>query len=505
MNTLKKKDWTGWKLSIISITTCGLMVAATLIAYGNKAPTNPSLDPETAASIEHAGSLSKAFRHASETILPSVVLIQTFPDSSAPAITSTPDNGQIPPELENHPFFKRFFEDMPSQPHRSPRRSAGMGSGVIIDTDGLILTNHHVVKGGGRVVVRLHDGQEFDAVDVRHDPKTDLAIVRIEGAGDLKAAAIGNSDQTEIGDWVLAVGAPFGLKETVTAGIISAKSRGIGITDREEFLQTDAAINPGNSGGPLVNLRGQIVGINTAISSTSGGYQGIGFAIPINLAQWVGDSLVQNGHVQRAFLGVGIQPLSSSLSNQLGLGTVNGALVTDVRPDSPASKAGLKSGDVIVRFDDRTVDSPRTLQSLVERASLKDAHALSIVRDGKDMTIDVNVAVLPNAAKSASSDRSTAEPAKSEFFGMTFQDLSEELAGKLGLDSTDGILVSSVSSGSPADKAGLSAPFIVKRIGSTSVSSVEDAKKAMAAVAEDSSVLLLVQINGGSRFVVLKK
>ncbi len=199
-------------------------------------------------------------------------------------------------------------------------------------------------------MVRLHDGREFKAVDVKTDPKTDLAVLRIEGAGPLPAARLGDSNKVEVGDWVLALGQPFGLEGTVTAGIVSAKGRGLGIADREDFIQTDAAINPGNSGGPLVNLDGEVVGINTAISTSNGGYQGVGFAIPIDLAKWVGGQLANGGKVHRSYLGVIIQPVTQPLAEQFKVKVHQGVLVTEVRPDTPAAKAGLKPGDIILKF-----------------------------------------------------------------------------------------------------------------------------------------------------------
>ena len=230
---------------------------------------------------------------------------------------------------------------------------------MIVDPSGIILTNNHVVAGGGQVMVRLHDGREFKAVDIKTDPKSDLAILRIEGAGTLPAARLGDSNKVEVGDWVLALGEPFGLEGTVTAGIVSAKGRGLGITDREDFLQTDAAINPGNSGGPLVNLDGEVIGINTAISTNNGGYQGVGFAIPIDLAKWVGGQLEQSGRVHRAYLGVMIQPVTQPLAEQFKVKVNTGVLIAEVQPDSPAAKAGLKAGDVVLQFAGRPVSNPR--------------------------------------------------------------------------------------------------------------------------------------------------
>ena len=253
---------------------------------------------------------------------------------------------------------------MPNIPRGEPGGESGsVGSGVIIDPSGIILTNNHVVDGGGKIIVRLHDGREFDAIDVKTDPKTDLAIVRIKGAGTLPAAKLGNSDDMQVGDWVLALGDPFGLEGTVTAGIVSAKGRGLGITARENFIQTDAAINPGNSGGPLVNLDGEVVGINTAIASQTGGYQGVGFAVPSNLAKWVSEQLIANGTVRRAYLGVGIQPVTQELAKQFGVQGQQGVRGRRRAADTPAAAAGVKPGDVIVEFAGKPVANPQELQA----------------------------------------------------------------------------------------------------------------------------------------------
>ena len=271
-----------------------------------------------------------------------------------------------------------------------------MGSGVVIDADGLILTNNHVVAGGGEVTVRFHDGREYKAAQVWTDPKTDIAVVKLDGVSDLVTAKMADSDSVAIGDWVLALGQPFGLESSVTAGIISAKHRGIGITARENFLQTDAAINPGNSGGPLVNLDGEVIGINTAISSRSGGNDGIGFAVPINLAKWVAQQLAEGGTVQRAYLGVGIQPVTQKLADQYHVKPGLGVVVTETFPNTPASKAGLESGDVIVEYAGIRVDSPSELQVVVERSEIGRPHVLSIVRGGKQMDLKFTPEVQPS-------------------------------------------------------------------------------------------------------------
>ena len=323
----------------------------------------------------YARSLSDAFRQASEKALDSVVTIRTQPKAVARDKVPSPwgdRHGRHPlEELFRGPFGKRFSPGTPGMPDLRPRPHASSGSGVIIDQSGIILTNHHVVSSGGKVIVRLRDGRELEATSVKSDPRTDLAVVWVDADDKLPAAPLGDSDALRIGDWVLALGQPFGLENTVTAGIISAKERvGVGLVGREEFLQTDAAINPGNSGGPLIDLDGKVVGINTAISSSTGGYQGVGFAIPVNLARWVSEQLVDHGTVRRAFLGVTIQSVTPQLARQFGDDVTSGAAITRVLPDTPSAEAGLKAGDVVVDFAGRKVEDAQDLQAVVERTEI---------------------------------------------------------------------------------------------------------------------------------------
>ena len=461
---------------------------------------------EHVASQNYAKSLSSAFRGASEKVMPSVVTIQSTGTQSHGS--GSTQHGQLPEELRDHPLFKQFFENVPEGNFDTPGgpQRIGMGSGVIVDASGIILTNNHVVNGASKLLIKLHDGREFEATEWKTDPKSDIAVVKINSPTSLPVASIGNSDRIDIGDWVLAVGAPFGLDETVTAGIISAKSRGIGITAREEFLQTDAAINPGNSGGPLVNLDGEVVGINTAISSTSGGYQGVGFAVPVNLARWVGDELMAHGTVRRAFLGVGIQSIDDTLSKQLGLNTVKGAVVTDVRPGSPAAKAGLQSGDVVLEFDGMAISRPGDLQGRVERASLNEAHKVVVIRDGKTMTVDVRVEAMPSSLVVEEPVR-TETPAVTEFndLGLQLSDLTSDVANQLGMKNVTGLVITGVRAGSPADIAGLKDGMVISKVGLASVKSLADFSAAMKDVSLKDGVLVLVRVGEASRFVVIKE
>ena len=392
---------------------------------------------------------------------------------------------------------------MPSQPQGGV---VGAGSGVIVDPSGVILTNNHVVAGGGDITIRLHDGREFKGVDIKTDAMTDLAIVRIKASGKLPFARLGDSKKVEVGDWVLALGQPFGLEGTVTAGIISAKGRGLAITDRGDFLQTDAAINPGNSGGPLVTLDGNVIGINTAISTSSGGYQGVGFAIPIDLAKWVGGQLVNGGKVHRAFLGVVIQPVTQPLAEQFKVNVHQGVLVTEVRPGTPADKAGLKSGDIILKFAGQPVTSPRELQENVEMQKAGSRDALLLLRNGKEMTLNVVCREMPASFAKAGAEQPAADHESSHFgkLGLEVENLTPKVAEQLGVKADHGVAITDVQSGSPADMAGLTTGMVVTEVNRQAVNTSDDFQKALTAKPLDQGVLLLVRTAEGSRFVVIR-
>ncbi|MEZ6060907.1 MAG: Do family serine endopeptidase [Planctomycetaceae bacterium] len=518
MQTYVRNSATAWLVAgLLSIgTAIGLLASVSSAGH--------SAVPETVASIHwnnglddqpsalnsprirgNAESLSHAFRDASAQVIPAVVTIESFSETAA-----TRETGQLPEELRNHPYFKRYFDSTPyggsgePRPRTQPGRH-GSGSGVIVDKSGIILTNNHVVDGATSLVVRLHDGRELTATQWRTDPKSDIAIVSVASEADLPTAAIGDSDALQVGDWVIAVGAPFGLNETVTAGIISAKSRGLGITDREEFLQTDAAINPGNSGGPLVNLRGQVVGINTAISSTSGGYQGVGFAIPVNLARWVSDQLIATGSVQRAFLGVTIQPVTAELSEQFHLDHVSGVVVTNVGHTTPAANAGLRTGDVILEFDGKAIHTPQELQGAVEQAGVGETHNVVIIRDGSRQSLAVHLSQMPAEVTTRLGGLpDTGSTARFGTLGLQVANLTPDVAAQLQLEGIDGVVVTGVQPGSPADLAGIAEAMAISQVGRTRVASVDEFRKAMEGVSLGDGVLLLVHNGGRSRFVVVR-
>jgi len=501
-------------LSLLAAGLCFTAAPATESTTATKsatAKTQTVVRPET---LKIANALSEAFRNVASGVLPAVVAIENRPLETRQAMEAKPplrrDRFEGSNPFKGTPFEDMFDERLPKQPRMQPRSTprsqGGIGSGVIIDAAGVVLTNNHVVAGGGKVIIRTQDGREFVATEVLTDPQTDIAVLKFSGDGNLVAAPLGDSDQTQVGDWVVALGQPFGLESTVTAGIVSAKDRGIGITARENFIQTDAAINPGNSGGPLVNLRGEVVGINTAISSRGGGNNGVGFAVPSNLASWVSAQLVKTGSVQRSYLGVGIQPVSYELATQLGVSPRGGVAVTNVFPDTPAAKTGLKTGDVITHFGNRPVATPQQLQLAVERSAEGTKVPVKIVREGEAMELTYDPALQPSDFGSVAARESEPEPeaAKLQSLGIAVQPLDGELAEQLGLEAEEGILVSSVGAQSPADRAGLKPGMVITEVNRQGVATVAEFKAAVKAD-PDGSILLLVRTTEGSQFVVVSR
>jgi serine protease Do len=357
-----------------------------------------------------------------------------------------------PFEQFNDEFFKRFFGDR--MPQRSPHkfRQTGQGSGFIISKDGYILTNNHVVGEADKIKVKLKDGREFDSAKViGTDPDSEVALIKIEG-DNFPILPLGDSDKVEIGDWVVAIGNPFGLVETVTVGVVSAVGRSkVGIAEYEDFIQTDAAINPGNSGGPLINLDGKAIGINTAIFSQSGGYMGIGFAIPINMARSIQEQLIKTGKVIRGFLGIYIQNMTPDLAESFGLNKSEGVVVTEVSKDLPADKAGLKQGDIILEMDGKKMKTDAMLRNDVAMLSPGTKVKLLIYRDGKQQEKTVTISGRPGSAEEK------VEPTQQpkEQLGLQVQNLTKELAEQFGYSLGEGVFVSQVTPGSEADSEGI--------------------------------------------------
>lgn len=400
---------------------------------------------------------------------------------------------------DGSPFGEGFpFPGFGAPAPRGPERRQGAGSGFIIRKDGLIITNNHVVENAQQISVTLSDKQEYKAKLVGRDPKTDLAIIKIDAKSDLPAAPLGNSATLRVGEWVMAVGNPFGLSNTVTAGIVSAKGRAIGAGPYDDYIQTDAPINPGNSGGPLFNAAGEVVGINTAIFSQSGGNVGIGFAVPINQAKALLPELESKGSVSRAWLGVSIQPMTPELARSLNVDKARGALVADVNDKSPAEKAGIKRGDVIVAYDGKNVDESASLPALVASSAVGKTVPVEILRDGKSQTLNVTLAKLK--------DESVALVGKHEKsnWGLSLRELRPQERSRMGLKDRDGVLIENVVPDSPAADAGVQPGDIILQVNRVSVDSIEALKAEVGKAKPDKPLLLLLRrADGNTGYVAL--
>lgn len=397
-------------------------------------------------------------------------------------------------------FFKRFFGDEFFHQFDQPRefKETSLGSGVIVDKSGYIMTNHHVVRDADEIKITLSDKKEFIGKVIGSDPKSDLALVRIEADG-LPAVKWGDSDKLKVGETIIAVGSPYGLTQTLTSGIVSAKGRAnVGIADYEDFIQTDAAINPGNSGGALVNIRGELVGINTAIFSTSGGYQGIGFAIPSNMAKSVLESLIKHKKVVRGWLGVYIQPVTKEIAKQFNLKDEKGALVSDVFENSPAEKAGIQRGDMIVEYDGTAVEDPTVLRNMVAVTPPGKVVDVRLVRDGKVISVKVTMVEQPEAA-----ERVSMGAYENVLKGVNVQAITPELRKSLNIPPrVAGVLVTEVDGGSPAGGT-LQSGDVIMEVQRTKIGDVADYEKIVSKIAPTSEVLLRLFRNGRIFYLVL--
>ncbi len=403
------------------------------------------------------------------------------------------------------PFsFGPFGDLFGNQPDQEPqeRRSQGLGSGVIVTPDGYLLTNHHVVEGARDIDIRLDDGRDLKAKVVGTDPKTDIAVLKVE-AKDLPVVRLGNSEGVQVGDIVLAVGSPLGLRLKVTMGIVGATGRGnLGIERYEDFIQTDAAINPGNSGGALINTRGELIGINTAILSRSGGNQGIGFAVPVNMVHRVMTQILEHGKVVRGYLGVGIQDMTPELAKQFGAGDARGALVRSVEPGSPADKAGLRQGDLVLAVDGHPVDDARELGLNVAAKDPGASVDLTVLRNEKKVQVPLTLGEFPDEEPVAESRDDSGAP--SALQGLSVGNLTPSIAEQLGLKpGAKGVIVSGVTSGSAADEAGLQRGDVIEEVARKPVASVAEFQAAVRQ-AGSGPVLLLVNRGSNPLFVVVE-
>ena len=392
-------------------------------------------------------------------------------------------------------FLERFFG---GRIPRGPQRQTGVGSGFIIDSNGTILTNYHVVGDAEKISVTLSDGSRHDAKVIGKDQKTDIAVIKIDAGRDLPAVTLGDSDRLEVGEWVVAIGNPFGLDHTVTSGIVSAKGRQIGAGPYDNFIQTDASINPGNSGGPLLNLRGEVVGINTAIFSQSGGNIGIGFAIPTNSVKDLLPQLKDKGRVVRGYLGTTVQKITPDIAESLSLKQTTGALVADVVKGGPAEKAGLKPGDIIIEFDRKEIKDSADLPSVVARITPGTTAQLKVLREGKQISLPITVGELKDNEIAAAAGQESD-------MGLTVQPLTPDVAQTLGLERVEGLVISAVAPGSAADEAGLRSGDVITQVNRRPVKNLAEYNREISRTEKGKSVLFLVRRGESSVFLALKR
>ena len=443
-----------------------------------------------------AKSFSYPFIKVAKKVTPAVVYIQA---EGAPAY-----DRQDPFDFFNDDFFNRFFGAPPKR-RRPEQKHISQGSGFIVSPDGHILTNFHVVSGAKKITVSLPNkkGKDFSATLIGGDERTDVAMIKIDPKGHdgkFPFLEFGNSDDVEVGEWVLAIGNPFQLNATVTAGIISAKGRqNLQITDLEDFLQTDAAINPGNSGGPLIDLEGKVIGMNTAIVSRSGGYMGIGFAIPSNMLININDQLIKNGSVSRGFLGVSIQSITQDLAEALNLPDTKGALVSEVIPDSPADRVGLIQGDIITHINGNLIESPTSLRIQIMRLKPKTQVVLTINRKGKILP-PIKVTLGTHGQSSF-----TSNAISSQMLGISVDNLTNENIKKYGLKNSDsGVVIVQVDPSSQAAKIGLQEGSLIMALNHQKIKNIRDFNKALSKIKENDKVLILVKQGTFMHFYAIK-
>jgi serine protease Do len=425
------------------------------------------------------------FSQLAKDAKPSVVNIRT--------VTTVKGGGRVfkhffgaPPNGQKNPFEEFWGPFQDNQPHPD-RKQRSLGSGFIIDTEGYIVTNNHVVENADQITVKLADDNEYDAELVGRDPKTDLALIKISANTDFSPIKMGDSDKTNVGNWVVAIGSPFGLEQTVTAGIVSAKGRIIGFGPYEDFIQTDASINPGNSGGPLINMQGQVVGINTAIVASG---QGIGFAIPVNMAKDIIAQLKSSGEVTRGWLGVGIQDLSTELKQYYGVEGNGGVLITQVFEDDPADKGGIKPNDIIVEIGGKTVTSARELSSVIANTEIGKKTTIKLLRNGKNKTVQVELAKRDDNKKVAKGP----DQESNDDIGIQLMDLSEENAGRFGFEADEkGVLVIGIKPGGKAESAGIRRGDLIKEVNHARVSSVRGYTRLVKKIDEGEEVQFLIR------------
>jgi serine protease Do len=489
--------------SAIAATTA-LFLCAPLAAFSpategvaRAATTTANASPTDSAKGEARG-LSRAFRSAAKTLAPSVVTINTVSraqPASGPSMGAMPP-GMLPPGFQLPPNMQ--------PPKQGPAR--GTGTGAVISRDGYIVTANHVVADAEEIEIVFHDGRTERAEIVGLDPGTDIAVLKTD-ASSLEPASFGSSDELEIGDWVVAIGAPFGLEQTVTAGIVSAKSRSdVGLATFENYIQTDAAINPGNSGGPLANLDGEIIGINSCISSKGGGNDGIGFAVPSAVVRRVVDAIIADGRVARGWLGIAVQPANDDMAASLGAEGAIGVVVNEVVPGSPAQEAGLEPGDLITEVGGAKVRTPGELVATIGQRMPGSELAITAIRAGEREEFNATLGERADDVKQKSKTPKAKPSATAlEKLGLTLTELSASDAAGMGITAEDGALaVERVEEEGPAAAAGIAPGDVIRRIGSRNTRTLDEANAALDAMREGASVPVLVERDGRARFVLVK-
>ena len=439
----------------------------------------------TASAIE--GTTPGSFSDLAERVKPAVVNISTTKTFKGKSLGNSfgrsPFNDYFGDE-----FFNRFFGDVPERDFK--QRS--LGSGFIISDDGYIFTNNHVVENTDKILVKISDGKEYEAKIIGTDSKTDIALIKIKPDNGLPSVEIGDSDAVRVGEWVIAIGNPFGLEQTVTAGIVSAKGRVIGAGAYDNFIQTDASINPGNSGGPLFNMQGKVIGINTAIVAQG---QGIGFATPINMAKSILSDLKTKGKVTRGWLGISIQDISEDIAKSMNYKNKGGVLVTDVFKDDPADKAGLKVGDIITEINGKAIKDTHDLLLTIAALHVGEKASVKALRDGKEISFQLVVAERKDKPEIALTKKTGG------YFGINTQEITKDLAKQLGISHDAGLIVTDVEEGSPADNVGIQPHDIILQVNKVKVTSLKQYSAEMTKAIEKKSVILLIK-RGNSNFFV---
>jgi len=466
----KRTKFSQFFLCLAMISGVGIVINAT---FGSKA---------NAEAVEYFNA-PVSFTRLSETVRPAVVNVRT--------VKTIKGGGPVFRQFHRDPWgekgpFKDFFERFFGEDMQREFKQPSLGSGFIIDKEGFVVTNNHVIEDADQIKVKLNDQREFDASIVGRDPNTDIALLKIESGDNLPVVKLGDSDALEVGQWVLAIGSPFGLEHTVTAGIVSAKGRVIGSGPYDDFIQTDASINPGNSGGPLLNLKGEVIGINTAIIASG---QGIGFAIPINLAKDIIVALKNEGEVTRGWLGVAIQDLSSDMAEYYGIEKKEGVFVADVFEGDPADQAGIQRKDIIVELNGQKIKTTRQLTSMIAKIPVGESAKVKILRDGKEKTVKIKVGKRPEERLAARGQYKEQE----EEFGIRVSNLTPEISQRFNAEETSGVVVTDVESGGKGDAADVRVGDIIKEINRQPIKDVADYRAVLAKVAAGEPINLFIR------------